>query len=81
MHATPAVPERTAPLAPVELDVVVPCDPGRAFDCFTRDIGRWRPLATLPAPRRMRRASPSSRGRADVSSRPHATAPSITGAR
>jgi uncharacterized protein YndB with AHSA1/START domain len=46
MHAAPAVPERTAALAPVELDVVVPCDPGRAFEYFTRDIGRWWPLAT-----------------------------------
>ncbi|MFO1284621.1 MAG: SRPBCC domain-containing protein [Burkholderiales bacterium] len=31
-------------LAPIELDLVVPCDPGRAFDYFTRDIGRWWPL-------------------------------------
>ena len=32
-------------LAPIEIDVVVPCDAARAFDYFTRDIGRWWPLA------------------------------------
>lgn len=45
MDATPAAPDRAAASAPVELDVVVPCDPARAFDYFTRDIGRWWPLA------------------------------------
>ena len=34
-----------AALAPIELDVVVPCDARRAFDYFTRDIARWWPLA------------------------------------
>lgn len=33
-------------LAPVVADLVVPCPPGRAFDYFTRDIGRWWPLAS-----------------------------------
>ena len=46
MDATPAAPDTAAPIAPVEIDVVVPCDPARAFDYFTRDIARWWPLAT-----------------------------------
>ena len=46
MAATPAAPDRAATFPPIELDVVVPCDPARAFDYFTRDIGRWWPLAT-----------------------------------
>ena len=32
-------------LAPIVIDVVVPCDARRAFDYFTRDIARWWPLA------------------------------------
>ena len=38
----------TAPaaLAPIEIDLVVPCDPARAFDYFTRDIAAWWPLAS-----------------------------------
>ena len=42
MDARPADPDSA--LAPIELDVVVPCDARRAFDYFTRDIGRWWPL-------------------------------------
>jgi uncharacterized protein YndB with AHSA1/START domain len=36
-----------APLAPppIELDTLVPCAPGAAFEYFTHDIGRWWPLA------------------------------------
>jgi uncharacterized protein YndB with AHSA1/START domain len=34
----------TATLAPLEFDLVVPCDPARAFDYFTRDIASWWPL-------------------------------------
>jgi len=30
---------------PIEIDTLVPCSPGAAFDYFTRDIGRWWPLA------------------------------------
>ena len=32
-------------LAPLVFTLVVPCPPERAFDYFTRDIGRWWPLA------------------------------------
>jgi len=32
-------------LAPLVFTLVVPCPPARAFDYFTRDIGRWWPLA------------------------------------
>ncbi len=32
-------------IEPIELKAVVPCPPDRAFDYFTRDIGRWWPLA------------------------------------
>ena len=46
MDVTPAAPDTAAPITPVEIDVVVPCDPARAFDYFTRDIARWWPLAT-----------------------------------
>ena len=35
-----------AALDPIVIDLVVPCPPERAFDYFTRDIGRWWPLAT-----------------------------------
>lgn len=44
MAATTA--EVPGELAPIEIDLVVPCAPERAFDYFTRDIGRWWPLAT-----------------------------------
>ena len=37
-----AVPQ--PPLAPIVVDLAVPCTPDRAFDYFTRDIGRWWPL-------------------------------------
>jgi len=30
---------------PIEIDTLVPCAPDAAFDYFTRDIGRWWPLA------------------------------------
>ena len=30
---------------PIEIDTLVPCSPGAAFDYFTRDVGRWWPLA------------------------------------
>ena len=36
----------TPTLAPIVVEVVVPCPPDRAFDYFTRDIGRWWPLAS-----------------------------------
>ena len=39
-----ADPQRT--LAPIVVDLVVPCPPDRAFHYFTHDIGRWWPLAT-----------------------------------
>jgi uncharacterized protein YndB with AHSA1/START domain len=42
MHARPAAADSA--LAPIEIDVVVPCDAARAFDYFTRDIARWWPL-------------------------------------
>jgi uncharacterized protein YndB with AHSA1/START domain len=32
-------------LAPIELDTLVPCTPGAAFNYFTDDIGRWWPLS------------------------------------
>jgi uncharacterized protein YndB with AHSA1/START domain len=35
----------TSMLPPIELDTHVPCAPDVAFDYFTRDIGRWWPLA------------------------------------
>jgi uncharacterized protein YndB with AHSA1/START domain len=34
-----------AELPPIVMKVAVPCPPARAFDYFTRDIGRWWPLA------------------------------------
>ena len=37
--------ETAAIVPPIELDALVPCAPGTAFECFTRDIGRWWPLA------------------------------------
>ncbi|CAG0954713.1 hypothetical protein BURK1_00392 [Burkholderiales bacterium] len=46
MSANPAAPEPLVALAPIEIDLVVPCNAQRAFDYFTRDIGRWWPLAT-----------------------------------
>ncbi|HEX4884679.1 MAG TPA: SRPBCC domain-containing protein [Casimicrobiaceae bacterium] len=33
-------------LAPIVVDLVVGCTPVAAFDYFTRDIGRWWPLAS-----------------------------------
>lgn len=33
-----------AEIAPIVVDLVVGCPPQRAFDYFTRDIGRWWPL-------------------------------------
>jgi hypothetical protein len=38
--------ESHASLAPIVVDIVVPCTPDRAFDYFARDIGRWWPLST-----------------------------------
>lgn len=42
MDAHPA--ERTDMLAPIVVELTVPCPPGRAFEYFTRDIGRWWPF-------------------------------------
>ena len=36
---------KTAGVPPIELETLVPCAPEAAFDYFTRDIGRWWPLA------------------------------------
>ena len=44
MLASPAAADPA--LAPIVLELVVPCSPDRAFDYFTRDIGKWWPLAT-----------------------------------
>ena len=44
MHVESMVAERQPSLAPVVVAVVVPSPPDRAFDYFTRDIGRWWPL-------------------------------------
>jgi hypothetical protein len=41
-----AVVDPQGALAPIVVDVVVPCPPDRAFEYFTRDIGRWWPLGT-----------------------------------
>jgi hypothetical protein len=46
VNASPAVASPTTAPAPVVVDLVVPCPPDRAFDYFTRDIGRWWPLET-----------------------------------
>ncbi len=46
MPASPAAADPSAALAPLVVDLVVPCPPRRAFDYFTRDVGRWWPLAT-----------------------------------
>jgi uncharacterized protein YndB with AHSA1/START domain len=46
MIAEPAVAMCPGALAPIVIALVVPCAPARAFDYFTRDIGRWWPLAT-----------------------------------
>lgn len=46
MPANPVVVDAAGTLAPIVLDLVVPCPPERAFDYFTRDLGRWWPLAT-----------------------------------
>ena len=42
VHANPGA--ATVP-PPLEIDTIVPCSPHAAFDYFTRDIGRWWPLA------------------------------------
>lgn len=34
------------PVPPVETEVLVPCDPARAFRAFTAEISRWWPLGT-----------------------------------
>jgi uncharacterized protein YndB with AHSA1/START domain len=41
---SPAAAETSARIAPIVIDLVVRCPPQRAFDYFTRDIGRWWPL-------------------------------------
>lgn len=46
MHENPAVADPKDALAPIVVDLDVSCPPDRAFDYFTRDIGRWWPLAT-----------------------------------
>jgi hypothetical protein len=46
VNANPAAASVSSALAPVVVDLVVPCPPSRAFDYFTRDIGRWWPLET-----------------------------------
>jgi uncharacterized protein YndB with AHSA1/START domain len=33
-----------AEIAPIVIELVVACPPDRAFDYFTRDVGRWWPL-------------------------------------
>jgi uncharacterized protein YndB with AHSA1/START domain len=42
---SPVAAERSN-LAPVRVEVVVPCPPARAFEFFTRDIARWWPRGT-----------------------------------
>ena len=51
MDATPAAPDLAAPIAPIEIDVVVPCEPTRAFDYFPRArAAAWsRRRATAPS--------------------------------
>lgn len=44
MNPPTAAVDTAAALAPIVLDTIVPCPPDRAFDYFTRDIGRWWPL-------------------------------------
>jgi uncharacterized protein YndB with AHSA1/START domain len=39
------VTDADAPIAPIVMKVALSCEPMRAFDYFTRDIGRWWPLA------------------------------------
>ena len=46
MHQSPVVANPKSALAPIVVDLDVPCTADRAFDYFTRDIGRWWPLAT-----------------------------------
>ena len=41
-----AIADQTPALAPIHLEIFVPCPPDRAFDYYTRDIGRWWPLAS-----------------------------------
>ena len=42
----PAAASIPAALAPIVVDLVVGCPPERAFAYFTRDVGRWWPLAS-----------------------------------
>ena len=44
MPANNAVADQQDTLAPIVVELVVPCPPERAFEYFTRDIGRWWPL-------------------------------------
>ena len=81
MAATPAAPDRSATIAPIELDVVVPCDPGRAFDYFTRDIGRWWPLALYSCAEDNAASVVFEPRAGDAWSRPRATALCTRGAR
>jgi Activator of Hsp90 ATPase homolog 1-like protein len=46
MPASTAVADPQGALAPIVVDLVVPCPPDRAFEYFTRDIGRWWPVGT-----------------------------------
>ncbi len=46
MAASNVVADPQGTLAPIVVDLVVPCPPDRAFHYFTHDIGRWWPLAT-----------------------------------
>jgi uncharacterized protein YndB with AHSA1/START domain len=46
MTAGIAAADASRALAPIVVDLVVPCPPERAFDYFTRDIARWWPLAS-----------------------------------
>jgi len=46
VNASPAAARSVPGLAPIVVELVVPCPPDRAFDYFTHDIGRWWPLAT-----------------------------------
>jgi uncharacterized protein YndB with AHSA1/START domain len=41
-----AVADPQGTLTPIVVELVVPCPPERAFEYFTRDIGRWWPLQT-----------------------------------
>ena len=45
MNASPAAADAVPEITPIVVALVVPCPPARAFAYFTRDIGRWWPLA------------------------------------